>query len=40
MRQIFKDVVASRWAERCGTQKCIDDWNATIGKVVGVEVSL
>lgn len=40
VRQIFKDVVASRWAERCGTQKCIDDWNATIGKVVGVEVSL
>ena len=40
VRQIFNDVVASRWAKRCGTQKCIDDWNATIGAVVGVEVSL
>ena len=40
VKRIFNDVVAARWAKRCGTQKCIDDWNNTIGKVVGVEVSL
>lgn len=40
VRQIFTDVVAARWAKRCGTQKCIDDWNATIGKVVDIELSL
>ena len=40
VKQIFNDVVGARWAKRCGTQKCIDEWNATIGKVAGVELSL
>ena len=40
----FKDVVENfvlkRWAKRCGTQKCVDEWNATIGKVSGMKASL
>jgi TRAP-type C4-dicarboxylate transport system substrate-binding protein len=40
VKQIFNDVVGARWAKRCGTQKCIDEWNDTIGKVAGVELSL
>ena len=40
VRQIFNDVVGARWAKRCGTQKCVDEWNDSIGKVVGVELSL
>ena len=40
VRRILKDVVAARWAKRCGTQQCIDDWNNTIGKVVGITLSL
>lgn len=40
VKRIFADVVAARWAKRCGTQQCVDDWNATIGQVVGVELSL
>ena len=40
VKQIFNDVVGARWAKRCGTQKCVDEWNDTIGKVAGVELSL
>ena len=38
-KQILENVVLKRWAERCVEkfgEKCIDDWNATIGKVAGV----
>ena len=38
--KIVEDVVVKRWAERCGTQKCVDEWNATIGKIVGMEAKL
>jgi TRAP-type C4-dicarboxylate transport system substrate-binding protein len=32
-----KDVVLKRWAKRCGADAaCISNWNATIGKVVGL----
>lgn len=40
LKQVVQDVVVGRWAKRCGTQKCIDDWNATVGKIAGVEAKL
>ena len=40
VKRILEDVVAARWAKRCGTQQCVDDWNSTIGEVLGVELSL
>ncbi|WPZ32480.1 TRAP transporter substrate-binding protein [Thalassobaculum sp. OXR-137] len=39
-KQILETIVLKRWAERCVEKfgaKCIDDWNATIGKVAGVQ---
>ncbi|WPZ32478.1 TRAP transporter substrate-binding protein [Thalassobaculum sp. OXR-137] len=38
-KKALEDVVLKRWAERCVAKagvKCIDDWNATVGKVTGV----
>ncbi len=35
VKEIAEKVVLARWAKRCG-QKCADDWNATVGKVVGM----
>ena len=32
---IAQNFVLKRWAQRCG-QKCADEWNATVGKVVGL----
>ena len=40
VEDIVENVVVKRWAERCGTQKCVDEWNATIGKIVGMEAKL
>ncbi len=40
LKQIVTDFVVKRWAERCGTQQCVDDWNATVGKIAGIEASL
>ena len=40
VKRILKDIVAARWAKRCGTQQCVDDWNGTIGQVLGIELSL
>jgi TRAP-type C4-dicarboxylate transport system substrate-binding protein len=40
LKQIVQDVVIKRWAKRCGTQKCVDEWNATVGKIVGMKASL
>lgn len=40
LKQIVTDFVVKRWAERCGTQACIDEWNATVGKIAGIEASL
>ena len=35
LKKIAQDVVLKRWAKRCG-QKCADEWNGTIGKIVGM----
>lgn len=40
LKSIVEDFVLKRWAKRCGTQKCVDEWNATIGKLAGVKASL
>ena len=40
LKNIVQDVVVKRWAKRCGTQKCIDEWNATVGKIAGVKASM
>ena len=40
LRDIVQNIVIKRWAERCGTQKCVDEWNETVGKVVGMEAKL
>jgi len=36
---ILKNFVLARWAERCGAD-CVKQWNATVGKVVGIEAAL
>ncbi len=38
LADIAQNVVLKRWAKRCG-KKCADEWNATIGKVVGMTAS-
>ena len=38
-RKIIEDYVLKRFAERCGTQACIDDWNSTVGTVVNLKAS-
>ena len=38
LNDIAKNVVLKRWAKRCG-KKCADEWNETIGKVVGMTAS-
>ncbi len=38
-KEVLETVVLKRWAERCAEkfgEQCIDDWNATIGKIAGV----
>ena len=35
LNDIAQNVVLKRWAKRCG-KACADEWNATIGKVVGL----
>lgn len=35
LTDIAQNVVLKRWAQRCG-KTCADEWNATIGKVVGL----
>ncbi len=40
LKKIVSDFVVKRWAQRCGTQQCVDEWNATIGKIAGIEASL
>lgn len=34
-KKIVQDVIVARWAGRC-SEECVKDWNATVGKVVGV----
>ncbi|MCP5081346.1 MAG: TRAP transporter substrate-binding protein [Alphaproteobacteria bacterium] len=38
LADIAQNVVLKRWAKRCG-KACADEWNATIGKVVGMTAS-
>jgi len=37
--KIATDVVLARWAERCGAE-CAANWNATVGKIVGLEAKV
>ncbi|WP_435538033.1 TRAP transporter substrate-binding protein [Azospirillum sp. ST 5-10] len=37
-KRILQEAVLKKWAERC-SQACVDDWNATVGKVVGLVAS-
>ncbi len=39
VQEILNDYVIKRWAKRCG-QSCVDDWNATIGKHLGLKAEL
>lgn len=38
LENIAQNVVLKRWAKRCG-KDCADEWNATIGKIVGMNAS-
>jgi hypothetical protein len=40
LKDVAENVVVKRWAKRCGTQTCIDEWNATVGKLSGLKASL
>ena len=36
--KVLNEHVLKKWAQRC-SKKCVDDWNATAGKIAGVEAS-
>jgi len=40
LKDVVENFVLKRWAKRCGTQKCVDEWNATIGKFSGMTAKL
>ncbi len=40
LKEVVENFVLKRWAKRCGTQQCVDEWNATIGKISGMSASL
>jgi hypothetical protein len=40
LKSIVENFVLKRWAKRCGTQKCVDEWNASIGKLAGMKASM
>ena len=40
LKNVVENFVLKRWAKRCGTQKCVDEWNETIGKISGMKASL
>ena len=40
LKDVVENFVLKRWAKRCGTQKCLDDWNSTIGKISGMRASM
>ncbi|MBC8240536.1 MAG: TRAP transporter substrate-binding protein [Alphaproteobacteria bacterium] len=40
LKDVVENFVLKRWAKRCGTQKCLDEWNATIGKISGMKASM
>ena len=40
LKDVVENFVLKRWAKRCGTQKCLDEWNATIGKISGMKAAM
>jgi len=40
LKDVVENVVVARWAKRCGTQKCVDEWNKTLGKMAGLTAKL
>ena len=40
LKEVVEQFVLKRWAKRCGTQKCVDEGNATIGKISGMTASM
>ena len=38
LREIMETVIVPNWAERCGSD-CVERWNETVGKVVGMKAS-
>ena len=40
LRDIVKNYTVARWAKRCGTQKCVDEWNKTLGDLAGLKAHL
>jgi len=36
LREIMETVIVPKWAKRCGAE-CVEKWNDTIGKVVGIK---
>lgn len=39
VRSVVESHVLKRYAERCGSQACIDDWNSTVGATMGFKAS-
>jgi TRAP-type C4-dicarboxylate transport system substrate-binding protein len=39
LKDIVENYVLKRWAERCG-KACAEEWNATVGEIVGVKAPL
>ncbi len=38
LREIMETVIVPNWAERCGSD-CVNRWNETVGKIVGMKAS-
>lgn len=36
--RVLREVVVPKWAARCGAE-CVQEWNATVGAIVGIEVA-
>ncbi|MPR05506.1 TRAP transporter substrate-binding protein [Microvirga tunisiensis] len=37
IKDVIENRVLKRYAERCNTQACIDDWNSTVGATLGLK---
>ena len=40
LKDVAQNVVVKRWAKRCGTEQCLDDWNKTVGALAGITASM
>lgn len=40
LKSIFGDVVVNGWAQRCGTNSCVEAWNNSVGAKVGVKAEM